>query len=97
MPTVFWDSQGVIYIDYLEKGKTVTGMYYAELLGRFVAGLQKTRPHLVKKKVLVHHDNAPAHNSALTNGKLIELGYELLPHPPYSTHLARVTYFCFQT
>jgi len=22
--TVFWDSQGVIYIDYLEKGKTVT-------------------------------------------------------------------------
>jgi len=25
MATVFWDSQGVIYIDYLEKGKTVTG------------------------------------------------------------------------
>jgi len=23
MATVFWDSQGVIYIDYLEKGKTV--------------------------------------------------------------------------
>jgi len=23
-------SQGVIYIDYLEKGKTVTGLYYAE-------------------------------------------------------------------
>jgi len=22
MATVFWDSQGVIYIDYLEKGKT---------------------------------------------------------------------------
>ena len=24
MATVFWDSQGVIYIDYVEKGKTVT-------------------------------------------------------------------------
>ena len=33
MTTVFMDSQGVIYIDYLEKGKTVTGLYYAELLG----------------------------------------------------------------
>ncbi|XP_039309549.1 protein GVQW3-like [Solenopsis invicta] len=33
MATVFWDLQGVIYIDYLEKGKTVTGLYYAELLG----------------------------------------------------------------
>jgi len=31
MATVFWYSQGVIYIDYLEKGKTVTGMpnYFA--------------------------------------------------------------------
>ena len=35
MVIVFWDSQGVIYIDYLEKGKLVTGLYYAELLGRF--------------------------------------------------------------
>jgi len=26
MATVFWYSQGVIYIDYLEKGKTVTGL-----------------------------------------------------------------------
>jgi len=25
MATDFWDSQGMIYIDYLEKGKTVTG------------------------------------------------------------------------
>ena len=32
MATVSWDSQGVIYIDYLEKGKTVTGLYCAELL-----------------------------------------------------------------
>jgi len=46
MATVFWDSQGVIYFDYLEKGKTVTGLYYAELYGRFAAELQKTRPHL---------------------------------------------------
>ena len=44
MATVFWDSQGVIYIDYLEKGKSFTGLYYAELLGRFYAELQKNGP-----------------------------------------------------
>lgn len=44
MDTVFWDSQGVIYIDYLENGKTVTGLYYAELLSRFDAYLKKKRP-----------------------------------------------------
>jgi len=80
MATVFWDSQGVIYIDYLEKGKTVTGLYYAELLGGFAAELQKIRPHFAKKKVLFHHDNAPAHTSALAKVKIVELGYELLPH-----------------
>jgi len=63
MATVFWDSQGVTYIDYLEKGKTVTGLYYAQLLGRFAAELQKIRPHLAKKKVLFYHDNAPAHTA----------------------------------
>jgi len=44
MATFFWDSQGVIYIDYLET--------YADLLGRFAAELQKIRPHLAKKKAL---------------------------------------------
>ena len=34
MVTVFCDSQCVIYIVYPEKGKTVTGLYYVELLGR---------------------------------------------------------------
>ena len=39
MATVFWDSQSVICIDYLEKDKTVTRHNYAELLGRFDAEL----------------------------------------------------------
>ena len=52
MVTVFWDSQGVIYIDYLEKGKTITGLYYAELLDRFNAELQKKRTQL-SEEVLI--------------------------------------------
>jgi len=95
MATGFWDSQGVIYIEYLKKGKTVTGLYYAELLGRFAAELQNIRPHLAKKKVLFHHDNAPAHISALAKAKLVELGYELLPHPPYSPDVAPCDFFLF--
>ena len=59
MAMVFCDSQGVIYIDYLEKDKMVTGLYYVELLGRFDAELQKKRPQLAKKKMLFHNDNAP--------------------------------------
>jgi len=46
-----------------------------------------------EEKVLFHHDNAPAHTSALAKAKLFELGYELLPHPPYSPDLAPCDFF----
>ena len=29
MESIFWDSQGVIMIDYLEQGRTINGAYYA--------------------------------------------------------------------
>ncbi|KAJ8732395.1 hypothetical protein PYW07_014994 [Mythimna separata] len=58
---VFWRKQGVIYIDYLKKSNTITGLYYAEKLGQFDAGFQKKRPHLATKKVLFHSGNIPAH------------------------------------
>ena len=93
MPTIFWDSQSVIYIDYLEKGKTVTGPYYAELLSRIEAEFQKKRPHLAKKKILFHHDDASPHIPAVSTAKLVKLGYELLPHPPYSPDLAPCDFF----
>lgn len=95
MATVFWDSQGVIYIDYLEKGKTINGPYYATLLEKFNAEVVKKRPHLAKKKILFHHDNAPAHSSAVATAKLVELRYEILPHPPYSPDLAPCEFFLF--
>ena len=50
MATVFWDSQVVIYIDYLEKGKTVTGLYCAELLDQFDSELQKKTPPYGEEK-----------------------------------------------
>ena len=83
MATVFWDSRDIIFTDYLEKGRTITGQYYADLLDRFDAELKKKRPHLAKKKVLFHHNNAPA-SFAIAMAKLVELRYELLSHPPYS-------------
>jgi len=95
MATVFWDTQGIVHIDYLEKGKTVTGQYYADLLDRFDIALKEKRPRLARKKVLFHHDNAPAHTSAVAVAKLVQLRYEVLPHPPYSPDLAPCDFFLF--
>ena len=45
--------------------------------------------------MLLHHDNAPAHTSAISTAKLFDLRYEILPHPPYSPDLALSNYFLF--
>ncbi|EGI69773.1 Mariner Mos1 transposase, partial [Acromyrmex echinatior] len=39
--------------------------------------------------------NASAHSSAVATAKLVELHYELLPHPPYSPDLAPCDFFLF--
>ena len=95
MATVFWDSQGVILIDFLEKGKSITGEYYASLLSNLVQEIKEKRPHLAKKKPLFLQDNAPAHKSAVATAKLFELRSENLQHPPYSPDLAPSDIFLF--
>lgn len=95
MATVFWDAEGIILIDYLEKGRTITGQYYSALLDKFDAAWKKERTLPYRKKLLFHHDNAPAHSCLLATQKLLELHYELLPHPPYSPDLAPCDFFLF--
>lgn len=85
MATVFWDSLDIAYIGYLKKRKTDTGLCYAEWLGRIHVELKKKKKnHLVKIKMPFHHHNAPARTTTVATAKLVELGYELLPYPPYS-------------
>jgi hypothetical protein len=31
---VFWDAEGILFIEYLEKGKTITREYFSNLLTR---------------------------------------------------------------
>lgn len=95
MASVFWDAKGILLIDYLAKGKTITGAYYASLLDQLHAAIAEKRPGLARKKVMFHHDNAPVHSSRVAAQKLSELRFELLPHPAYSPDLAPSDYHLF--
>ena len=95
MASVFWDPHGILFNDYLEKGKTVKSDYYMALLHRLSAEIKKKRPHVQKKQVLFHQDNAPYHKSMKTMVKLNELSFELLFYPPYSPDLAPSDYWLF--
>ena len=95
MATIFRDAKGILLIDYLEKGKTVTGSYYSALLDRLKDVIKRSRPHLTKKKVLFHHDNAPSHTSLVSQTKLDEIGFEFIFQHPYSPDLASNDFFLF--
>ena len=88
MASVFWDVEGILFIDYLEKGKTITGEYYSNLLTRLDEKMCEKGSGLQKKKIIFYQDHAPAHKSVLAMGRLTDLHYELLEHPPYSPDLA---------
>ena len=93
--TVFWDSEGVVLVDFLEGKKTVTRAYYVEVLRKLRAKLAKKHPGKLHRGILFHHDNAPAHSSRIVRDVLREFRWELLPHPLYSPDLASSDFFLF--
>jgi len=50
MASVFWDTEGILFIDYLEKGKTITGEYYCNLLTRLDEKFREKRPGFQRKR-----------------------------------------------
>jgi hypothetical protein len=50
MASVFWDAEGILFIDYLEKDKTITREYYSNLLTRLEEKIRDNRPSLQKGK-----------------------------------------------
>jgi histone-lysine N-methyltransferase SETMAR len=91
MASVFWDTEDIFFIDYLEKGKTII-REYSNLLTRLDVKIDE--PRFGKKKIF-YQDNAPAHKSVMPMGKLRDLHYVLLEHPPYSPDLAPFDFFLF--
>ena len=92
---VFWDMQGILFINYLEKGRTINCKYYIALLVHLKEEITKKWPQMTKKKLLFHQDNAPCQKLIATMAKLHELHFELLLYPPYSSDLAPSGYWLF--
>ena len=50
LASVFWDVQGILFIDFLEKRRTVNSEYYRALLVRLKEEIAPKWPHMKKKK-----------------------------------------------
>ena len=84
--TIWWSAICVIHYSFLKTNQTITAEIYCNQLADMHAFLQKRRPALVNRHgPILLHDNARPHVARLTVQKLTNLGYETLPHPPYSS------------
>lgn len=95
MASVFWDSRGIILIDYLEKGKTITGAYYASLLDKLKTEIVTKRPHLRKKRCCFIKTMRRLTPQRLQWLKSMNCGLICLTTLLIRRILHQVTFFCF--
>ena len=74
MATVFWDSQGVILVDFLPKGETINSEVYIETLRKLKAKIRRVRPNLDMANVLLQHENACPHTRIRTMEAITSFG-----------------------
>ncbi len=65
------------------------GELYSQQLSRLYQSIQYKQPALIiRKGVIILHDNARPHTCNIVKEKLRELNWEVLPHPPYSPDIS---------
>ena len=88
MALVFWDSQGVIMIDYLEQGRTINSALLCRRVRPLHMEISRQRRVKLTRGVLLLQDNATVHTSQVAMTAVTEFGFEILPHQPYSLDMA---------
>ena len=95
LASIFFDAQGIFFINYLEKERIISSEYYIVLVVRLKEEIAKNRQQLKNKKVIFQLDNAMCHKSIATMAKPHESFFEVLLHPPYSLDLFPSDYWLF--
>ena len=71
---------------------------YCSQLSQLKAALDRKHPELVNRKcILFYQDNARLHVSLMTRQKLLQLGWEVLIHLPYTPTIAPLDFYLFRS
>ena len=91
--TVFFDTQGPLFVQFLEQRRTITSDVYCETLQSQHRFIKNKRPDLLIKNVVLFHINT--HSHSVTHSKLIKFNWEQLGHPPYSSDILLCDFHLF--
>ena len=97
MLVLFFDCQGVVHLEFVDKGM-ITTERYIQILRRFRESVRRKRPQLwihQRDKFILLQDSASAHTSNLAAEYFHKVDMDLLSHPPYSPDLAPCDFWAF--
>ena len=94
MCTVFCDRKGVIHLDSLEPEQTINSDRYIATLTKLKARISRVRTEK-KTTFILQHDNFRPHTSLKNLEHIVNLGWNVVPHPPYSPDLAPSDFHLF--
>jgi len=95
MVTVFWDMHGGLLLHFSPPNETVNSAAYQATLKKIKRAVQRKRPQMSDKRMLLLQDNAQPHTAHATVNLLERWGWEILEHPPYSPDLAPSDFHLF--
>ena len=90
------NSEGMLYYKLLTRGVTNTADIYCQQMRRLADAIQENRPTRLSEVMLLH-DNACSHSANLTKNTIQELGWEVIPHQPYSPDLTPSDFQLFRS
>lgn len=79
---LFWNCHRIT-MNFLDKGRTITGNYYSTVLTTLRKRIMERRRRKISKGMLFLQDNAPALKSHVAMQTVRDLGCELLEHTHY--------------
>jgi len=92
----FFDQEGIVHREFVPPGMTVNADFYCDVLRRLRENVRRKRPQQWQnQKLIIHHDNAPAHGSFKVSQFLAKYSMTVIPHPQYSPDLVPCDFFLF--
>ena len=88
MMIIFWDKDGVLLIEYLPRGATISGPCYASNFERLCSVIVEKGHGKVSRGVLFLHDNVPIHKCNIVQAAIRQADFIELNHPAYSPDIA---------
>ncbi|GFN98214.1 histone-lysine N-methyltransferase SETMAR [Plakobranchus ocellatus] len=88
-------SEKTLLCDLYCEGQYINAARYCSSLDRLKEAIHRKSPGLLRRGVVLQHDNATPHSANLTQQWLQRYGWEILPHPAHSPDLAPSEFHLF--